>query len=497
MHKHNNDLRPAPGGPARFPRLAPLLFAALVLAGCATPQAIDPAALPAVPAAFKEADARWTVAAPADTQDRGAWWQLFADPVLDDLARRAAAQNADLQLAAARLAQARALLRSSEANRRPQLGLQAGAARQAEPGARGVAETAINVGATFSYELDLAGRLSASARAATLDAQAREALLQSTRLMVQADVAQAYLALRALDSERRLVRDTAGAYRDTLRLTERRYEAGDVAELDVARVRTELASTEAEAVALDRRRAELEHAIAVLVGEPASGFALADLSASGNLPPSAEPPQVPPGLPSTVLARRPDVAAAQRGLMAAQERVGIARAAWFPSLSLTANGGHASSELSDLFKWSARAWGVGALLSLPVFDGGRREAGVQSAQAELDAALASYRQQVLVAFREVEDQLSGLRLLAQQSQLQQQAVESASRATALSASRYRNGLVSQLELLDAQRSELRNRRQALVVRAAQDQATVGLVRALGGGWEAAPAGSVNPATAPG
>jgi len=189
-------------------------------------------------------------------------------------------------------------------------------------------------------------------------------------------------------------------------------------------------------------------------------------------------------VPSTVLARRPDVAAAQRSISAAQARVGVAQAAWFPSLSLTADGGYASPQLGDLFKWSARSWGIGALLSLPLFDGGRRAAGVQNAQAELDIALASYRQQVLVAFKDVEDQLAALRLLAEQSQAQARAVESAARATTLSGSRYRNGYVSQLELLDAQRSELRNRRQALQVQATQYQATVGLIRALGGGWGA-------------
>jgi len=169
-------------------------------------------------------------------------------------------------------------------------------------------------------------------------------------------------------------------------------------------------------------------------------------------------------------------------MLAAQARVGVAKAAWFPSISLTASGGYASSEIEELFKWPARAWGIGALLSLPVFDGGRREAGVQSARGGMDAAVAQYREHVLVAFRDVEDQLAALRLLDEQAKAQARAVEAAARTTALSGVRYRNGLVSQLELLDAQRSELRNRRQAVEVRSAQYQATVGLVRALGGGW---------------
>jgi multidrug efflux system outer membrane protein len=295
---------------------------------------------------------------------------------------------------------------------------------------------------------------------------------------VQADVAQTYLALRALDDERAIVRDTVAAYRGTLDLTERRHRAGDVAELEVARVRSELASTEAEAAALARRRAAAEHALAVLVGDVASGFALDSAEHAAALP------VVPSGVPSTVLARRPDVAAAMSSLMAAQARVGVAQAAWFPSLSLTASGGYASPEVSDLFKWSARTWGIGALLSLPLLDGGRREAGVRGARADFDAALAGYREQVLVAFRDVEDELAALRWLAEQSEAQARALDAAQRASALSGSRYRNGLVSQLELLDAQREELRLRRQAAQVRGARFQATVGLIRALGGGWDA-------------
>jgi multidrug efflux system outer membrane protein len=194
-------------------------------------------------------------------------------------------------------------------------------------------------------------------------------------------------------------------------------------------------------------------------------------------------PVIPAGVPSTVLSRRPDVAAAQSTVLAAQTRVGVAQAAWFPSVALTATGGYASTELGDVFTWSARAWGIGALFALPLLDGGRREAGVQNARAELDATLANYREQVLTAFKDVEDQLSALRRLSEQADAQSRAVASAGRATVLSNIRYRNGLVSQLELLDAQRSELRNRREALHVRAAQYQATVGLVRALGGGWD--------------
>lgn len=455
-----------------------LLLTALVMAGCASPPPIDPSARPAIPATFKEGDARWTIAAPAEAQPRGTWWKVFSDPVLDDLVENAGRSNTSIRLAAARLAQTRALVRATDANRSVQVGVGAGAARQggAAAAAARSAGTLISAGADLSYEVDLFGRLAQATDAAELDAQAREALLQNTRLLVQAEVAQAYLALRALDAERALVRSTVIAYRDTLRLTERRFQAGDVAELDVARVLTEVASTESEALALDRRRAELEHALAVLVGEVPTNFQVEVAEWATSLP------VIPAGVPGTVLTRRPDVSAAQRSMLAAQARVGVAKAAWFPSVSLTATGGYASPQLGDLLQWSARAWSVGAFLSLPLLDGGRREAGVQSATAELDAALASHREQILVAFREVEDQLASLRLLADQAEAQSRAVASSSRATVLSDARYRNGYVSQLELLDAQRSELRSRRQALQVRAAQYLATVGLVRALGGSW---------------
>lgn len=457
------------------PRAALLpLLAALVLAGCATSASIDTTTLPAAPAAFKEGAPMATAA--AQPQAQGTWWKAFADPVLDQLVEQAGRNNNSIQVAAGRLRQARAIAGATDADRLPQMGLSAGAVRQKNSTTGNVAATEVSARANFSYEIDLLGKLSLASSAASLDADSREALLRSTRLLVQADVAQTYLNLRAIDAERTLVRDTLQAYRNTLRLTEIRFKEGDVAELDVARVRTEVAVTESDALVLDRRRAELEHALAVLVGEVASNFQVAPTEWATALP------VIPAGVPSTVLVRRPDVSAAQSTLQAAQARVGVAKAAWFPTFALTANGGSAAPQLRDLFKASTGVWGISALLSLPLFDGGRREAGVQNASGEMDVALANYREQILVAFKDVEDQLSALRLLAEQSEAQSRSVASATRATLLSDSRYRNGYVSQLELLDAQRSELRNRRQALQVKTAQYLATVGLIRALGGGW---------------
>ncbi|HVJ25310.1 MAG TPA: efflux transporter outer membrane subunit, partial [Burkholderiales bacterium] len=373
---------------------------------------------------------------------------------------------------------AHALVRATDAERAPQVGVGVSAARARGivGGDAGPARNLFVAGADLSYEVDLFGRLSHASEAALLDAQSRQGLLQSARLLVQADVAQAYLNLRALDAERALVQSTLGTYRETLALTERRWRAGDVAELDVARAATEVASTESDVLALDRRRAQLEHALAVLIGESPSVFELKPQDWNTALP------VIPAGVPSTVLTRRPDVAAAQNTMLAAQARVGVAKAAWFPNIALTGFAGYGSTDLSDLFQWSSRAWLLGAVASLPVFDGGRRKAGIESTNAQLDGAVAQYREQVLVAFRDVEDQLAALRLLTEQAEAQGRAVASASRTTSLSGTRYRAGYVSQLELLDAQRSELRNRREALQVRSARYQSTVALVRALGGGW---------------
>ncbi len=449
---------------------------ALLLAGCAaTTPPPDLSQLPTVPAEFRE---NFTVAAPAEAQPRGEWWKAFGDPVLDDLVARANRANTGIRVAAARLAQARAVARSTDADRSVQVGAGASAERGRTliGGRPGETTSLFSAGVDLGYEVDLFGRLQKATDAAVLDAEARQGLLESTRLLTQAEVAQRYLALRALDTELSLVRTTITTYRETLSLTERRWRAGDVAELDLARAATELAATESELLALERRRAELEHGIAVLVGEVPANFSLAPADWKTDLP------SIPAGVPATVLTRRPDVSAAQNQMLAAQARVGVAKTAWFPNIALTASGGYASPEISDLFKWSARAWGIGLIASLPIFDGGRRQAGVDAAAAELDGVLTEYRERILLAFKDVEDQLSALRLLAEQAEAQARAVAAASRSTSLSDARYRAGYVSQLELLDALRSELRNRREALQVRSARYQATVALVRALGGSW---------------
>ena len=350
-------------------RLLPLV-AALALAGCASVSQSLPE-LPAAPA-FKEQgappQAGWTQALPAEAQARGQWWLAFADPALNALVDKATLDNQSIQAAAARLAEARALARSANAERLPQLGLGAGATRGAgldkASGTRPA--TLVNAGLNLSYEVDLFGRISQAADASRLDAEGREALLQHAAGRAGRGRTDLSATARAGRRARPDARDRGGLPRHAAPVG-RRLQAGDIAELDVARIQAELSATESDALALDRQRAQVEHALAVLVGDSASRFGLGEGAWTTALP------SIPAGVPATVLMRRPDISAAQRAVFAAQSRVGVAKTAWFPSISLTGAAGHASPEVGDLFKWSMRSWGVGALLSLPLFDGGRRE----------------------------------------------------------------------------------------------------------------------------
>jgi multidrug efflux system outer membrane protein len=466
--------------------------AAAWLAGCSVAPRYQPPAPPAV-AAFKEAipsaeAGQWKAAEPSDAVSRGEWWRVFNDARLDQLEAQAAQSNTSLQAGLARLAQARAISRASRAEQVPRIDGSAGPTRlRASPASRGLApdadtsaQTLWRAQASVSYELDLFGRVASAVAAAGADAEQAQALHRSLLLVVQADVAQHHFALRALDRELALLDETVKLRETALRLVERRFQAGETSELDSARAHTELAVTRAEAVALERHRAELEHALAVLLGK-----APAELSLSRS-PLAFEPIAVPAGLPSALLERRPDIAAAERAMAAANARVGVARAAAFPRLSLTGALGFESADLGDLFRWSSRTWALGPLLggvlSMPLVDGGRNRALADGARAQYDEAVADYRGKVLVAFREVEDSLSGLRTLAQQAREQQQAIDAARRAAQLSAARYRNGFVNQLELIDAERSLLATQRAAAQVERDRALATVGLIRALGGGW---------------
>lgn len=459
-----------------------LLVSVIVLGGCTANTSQQPK-LPLLPAAF-QAESHSNASLPSATL-LSQWWQMFSDQQLDDLIARVDRNNTTVQQALARVAQARAVAQIKNADRQPQIGFGTGVTRQGGPlvNAAGSDGTLISTSVNFSYEVDLFNRLSKNTMASVLETKVREATLSSVRLMMQAEVAQTYFSLRVIDEERALLKKTAEAYRETSRLLERRQRAGLLAELDVVRLQTEASAVEADALALDRRRAELEHMLAFLTGDIASSFALP--VADWDVP----LPQIAPGLPSTLLLRRPDVAAAHYAMDAANMRLGAAETAWFPSLNLTASGGYASPALSDLLKVSTQSWGVGVLTALPILDGGRRAASVKNASAELDLANAAYREQILTAFREVEDQLSGLHLLSEQAATLQAAVTSAEHATKLSESRFGNGLGDRLDILDAYRTELRVRRALLQARSSRLTATVDLVRALGGGWSETVSGS--------
>lgn len=460
-------------------RLFAPLTLALLLTGCAAAP-LQQASF-ATPTAFKGAVATGT---PAPAPQSGAWWLIFSDPVLNDLEARAMDKNNDVKLASAHLEQARALLGSAKADLWPTAGVSYAPSRSTANQPAGKAVNAHAMDLNLSYEVDLFGKLRNAASAAKLDARSSDALLHDTQLLIQSRVAQSYFALRALDEDRAIVRDTLEAYRGSLKVTQHRFEEGDVAELDVARLQSEVSATEAESAALDQQRAQLAHALSVLLGEPASTFDLA-VTTWASQPWAGTVPAIPAGIPADVLTRRPDIMASFATLEAAQKRVGIARAAWLPTLSLTASGGYASGDLDTLFKDGAKTWSLAGILSQAIFDGGARRAGIDYAKGGLDAAFASYQQSVLTGLADVEDQLSDLTYLQQQEASENQAVIAANKALAMSQSRYTNGSSSQLEVLDAQRQQLAIRRQALKVRAAQYQSTVGLIRALGGSWSAA------------
>ncbi|MDC7693361.1 efflux transporter outer membrane subunit [Asticcacaulis sp. DXS10W] len=484
--KRRGAPRISSGGQSALPKrdwsrfgVIPLAFATLLLTGCATEPLTKNAGLTA-PAAFK-APATTETTAPPLAQKADAFWLIFGDPVLDDLEARAMTRNTDVAIAAARVQQARALIRQARAVQLPQVSAGLQSSRASQTGQSPKASTLHAAGLDLGYEVDLSGRLSKATQAATLDASAAEDTAKWAQLLVQGAVAETYFALRALDEDRAIVAETLEAYQGTLSVTQNRYAAGDVAELDVVRLQTEVATTEAELKALDRQRAQVENALSLLVGDLPSTFRV-EAKAWEAQPWAGAVPLIPAGLPSELLTRRPDVTAAEKAMQAAQKRVGIARAAWFPRLSLTASAGGASNDLSDIFAEGARNWSLTAIVAQAIFDGGQRKAGVELAQGDLAIAFAQYRQSVLVAFGDVENALSDIDGLTGEAQTQSTALAAARRALDLSQSRYKHGYVSQLEVLDAQRSYLRIRRQDLQVRAQQYQATVRLIRALGGDW---------------
>jgi NodT family efflux transporter outer membrane factor (OMF) lipoprotein len=438
-----------------------------------------------IPTTYKAADlGAWKEGRPLDNVPKGNWWEIFGDAGLNDLESRASEANQELKAAVARVDQARATARVARGDLLPSLNLDPGFNRQRfspnqQPSFGPLTANTFRAPLDLGYEIDLWGRVRRGFESARSDAQASLAAFYSFLLTLQSDVAQNYFALRAFDAEIATVTGTVDLRKEQVRLVRSRFEGGIGSELDVARAETELATTEAEAASLARRRNELENAIAILVGDNPSVFRL---PAYGTNDWNPQPPAVPAGLPADLLERRPDVAEAERQLASANARIGVAKAAFFPVLTLTGSGGYVSGDIDTLFKWDSRTWSIGPSLSLPIFAGGRNRANYKRSLAAFDETVARYRQRVLVAFGEVENSLSGIRHLIDQAAAQQRAVANARRAAELATDRYRSGIVSYLEVVDASRDALQAERANAQLAGQRLIAGVQLVKALGGGW---------------
>lgn len=458
---------------------------ALLITGCAVGPTYQRPTAPEV-IAYKEAG-NWVVAQPADAVERGPWWLLFNDPVLNELAARVEVSNQNVAAAVAAYAQARALVAEQRAALFPSVTLNGGTSRSGNGGGMGSVNTnTANGNRTSSnyqaslgaaWEPDVWGRLQSVANGAAATAAASAADLATARLSAQGELAANYLSLRQQDAQKALLASTLAGYARALEITQNRYAAGIAAKTDVLQAQTQLANAKADEAGLQRTRAQLEHAIAVLVGQAPGNFALAAVPDW-----KAAVPDVPVGVPSTLLQRRPDIAAAERRMASANEQIGVAKAAYYPSLSLNASVGTAASRVADLFSAPAAVWSVGFSAAQVLFKGGALDARLQGATAAYDQTVARYRQIVLVAFQNVEDQLSATRVLQIQQALRAEASHAADQVEQQVLNRYRSGQVSYTEVITAQTTAL-NARRALVQATADRQTTaVALIQSLGGGW---------------
>ena len=451
----------------------PKLFLSMLLAGCAVGPDYERPAVE-TPAAYKESK-DWTLARPADARPKGPWWEVFGDPALSGLMQKVDVSNQALAAAEARYRQASAAVGAARAGLFPAIGADAGATR-AGRGTSGGGTTTYNASLDARWEIDLWGRVRRQLEATRAGEQASAADLENVRLSLQAQLATAYFSLRVADAGRELLEENIKAFETSYRIAQNRYNAGVAAKVDVVTAEAQLKSVQAQELDLRATRATLEHAIAVLVGEPPSAFAIAPAKFELALP------EIPAGLPSQLLERRPDVAAAERRMAAANERIGIAQAAYFPALALTGSGGFASTSLATLFNSSSLAWSLGAGLGLTLLDFGAREAEVKIARAGYDEAVADYRQSVLAAFQDVEDSLATLRWLSEESRVQRDAVRLARESVQLTLNQYKAGTVGYLNVVLLQASQLNEERQAVTLAGRQLNATVALIRALGGAW---------------
>jgi multidrug efflux system outer membrane protein len=452
---------------------------------------------------------------PNDNQARGEWWKVFHDSVLDHIETRAVEANQDIALAVDRIGEVRAQVRVAEADFYPNIDTEPSAIRErltnTSPYQRGellgnnpfgtllggssgagsssnqplVLNTQplsrtynlFNFPFDLNWELDLFGRVRRNREAAHATAEAAVSDLNNTLLSVTANVASTYFDVRSLDAEIGVLERTIATRQDALRIAQERLAAGVTSDLDVSRAAADLAGDQADLFAVRRTRAEMEDALAILLGYPASDFAL-DRKPPGD----ARLPSIPPGLPSSLLERRPDVAAAERQLAASNARIGVAVAAFFPVIRLTGAAGFESADMGDLFDWQSRIWQIGPSITFPLFEGGRNLANLRAAQARYRQQVDTYREQVLVAFQDVENSLADLHTLAEQADAQERAVAAANRSLQLSQSEYDKGAINFLDVLDAERTLLSDQRTSVQLSGQRHQATVQLIKALGGTW---------------
>ncbi|MBV8049856.1 MAG: efflux transporter outer membrane subunit [Acidobacteriaceae bacterium] len=470
---------------AEHSAIAMLLFAAeaFSVAGCSVgPRYKLPATT--VPTAYKES-VNWKTAGPNEQNLGGDWWEIFHDLQLDELERQISVSNQNLKAAVAQYQQARAMLRYSRADYFPTVTADPSANRErysANSSASGsqLKGKTVNdfaVPLNISYETNAWGRVSRNVEYYREQAQASEADLAVVNLTLHTALAVDYFAARTLDAEEKLLRDTVVQYEQALQLNEDRYHGGIASEVDVEQAKTILKTTQAMAVDVGVARSQFEHAVAVLIGKPPSGFALPPL------PLTADPPQVPVGVPSELLERRPDIAAAERRVASANAQIGLAKLAYYPLINLTAGGGFGSGVITTLFQGPSAIWSVGASAGQTIFDVGRRRALSDEAKAGYDFAVASYRETTLTAFQQVEDSLAALSILDREAGVQDEAVKAAQQSLALSVTRYEGGVTNYLEVIVAQNALLENQVAAVNILGRRMASAVTLIEALGGGWD--------------
>ena len=446
----------------------------LALAACAVGPAYQVPLTPS-PAAFKEA-AGWVPAAPADTLERGPWWTLFGDPALNQLVQQVDVSNQNVAAAVASYAQARALVREQRAALLPSVGLNLNADRSGGRDTDSAGRYSLGIGG--SWEPDIWGRLRAGVTSASAGAQASAADLAAARLSAQGELATNYFLLRQSDAQRALLATTIDGYERVLQIIQNRFNAGIVGKSDVLQAQTQLANAQIDELTLARQRAQFEHAIAMLVGKAPSDFALAPVAWQVKVP------VVPVVVPSTLLQRRPDIASAERRVAAANAQIGIARSAYYPNIGLSGALGTGGSKVGDLFSASTLLWSVGASVAHSIFNAGATTARVAGAEARQQEAAARYRQTVLDAFGDVENQLSATRVLVQQQALRKQASEAADQVENQFLNRYKAGQVGYTEVVQAQVTALQARRSLVQVQADRQTTAVALIQSMGGGWQA-------------